>query len=409
MGSSASDRYTMRGKYSAQTNSVSLQKGMQMKTINGRYASAAVFTANDESIAMEDYAAAQLQMLCDNITAAGCRIRVMPDVHPGKVATIGLTMTVGDCLMPGLIGLDIGCGITLAQIKGKKPEFQKLDTIIREHIPSGFAIREKTHRYAKDFSLETLRCFTAVRESKALLSLGTLGGGNHFIEIDKDEDGALYAAIHTGSRHLGKEMTDYYMARGQKRLKEQGVSVPYELTYLEGELKENYLHDLQTVQAFASLNRLVILDELAKGMKWKILNVRDCIHNYVDASAPVLETFHAPMLRKGAISAQKGEFVAIPINMKDGIILGKGLGNPEWNCSAPHGSGRLLNREAVKSQFTVSAFKAAMKGIYCSCISKDTLDEAPFAYRPMDAIAETIQATVEIEKIIRPVYSFKAG
>lgn len=380
-----------------------------MEIINGAYTSAKIFTINNEATALDHYAAAQLQMLCAQEALKGSVIRVMPDVHPGKVGTIGLTMTVGDKIMPNLIGIDIGCGMQLAKIKGKKTEYQKLDTVIRENVPSGFQIRRKLHRLAEKAGLEELKCFAHIRGTKALFSLGTLGGGNHFIECDTDAENNLYIVIHTGSRHLGKEVTEYYLSRGQKYLKEKGIEIPYELTYLEGTLKEDYLHDLQVVQRFASLNRTIILDELTRGMKWKVLDLYSCIHNYVDVAEPTLSEFHAPMLRKGAISAQKGERVIIPINMKEGIILGIGRGNKEWNFSAPHGSGRIMKREDVAKRFTVSAFKSEMKGIYSSCIGKDTLDEAPFAYRRMEEIQEAISDTVTISNIIRPVYNFKAG
>ena len=333
----------------------------------------------------------------------------MPDVHPGKVGTIGLTMTIGEKIMPNLIGIDIGCGMTLAKIKGKKIEYQKLDSVIRDNVPSGFNVRTKAHRFADDFDFDELRCSDHIRTDKALLSLGSLGGGNHFIEADKDDDGNLYIVIHSGSRHLGKEVTEYYLDQGQKELKSKGLDIPYEITWLEGKLMEDYLHDLQVVQRFASLNREIILDELVKGMKWKVLDSYECIHNYVDATDATTTAFGAPMLRKGAISAKAGEKVIIPINMRDGILLGTGLGNTDWNCSAPHGSGRIMKREDVKNSFTVSSFKSEMKGIYSSCISKDTLDEAPFAYRAIDDIIEVIGDTVTIDKIIRPVYNFKAG
>lgn len=380
-----------------------------METIKGAVTCAQIFTTNNKETAIDQYAISQLQMICDQESSKGCRIRVMPDVHPGKVGTIGLTMTIGEKIIPNLIGIDIGCGMTLAQIKGKKIEYQKLDTVIRDCIPSGFHIRTKAHRFAEEFDFDALQCAKHIRTDKATLSLGSLGGGNHFIEADKDEKGNLCIVIHTGSRHLGKEVTEYYLNEGQKFLKEQGLTVPYEMTWLEGELMKDYLHDLQIVQQFASLNREIILDELVKGMKWKILDAYECIHNYVDASQETLNAFGSSMLRKGAISAKANEKVIIPINMRDGIILGTGLGNPEWNCSAPHGSGRIMKREDVKNSFTVSTFKSEMKGIYSSCIGKDTLDEAPFAYRAIDEIAEVISDTVTIHKIITPVYNFKAG
>ena len=380
-----------------------------MEIITGAYTQAQIFTTKNSDTAIDQYAIAQLQMICNQESSAGCRIRVMPDVHPGKVGTIGLTMTIGAKIMPHLVGIDIGCGMTLAQIKGRKIEYQKLDAVIRECVPSGFAIRGKVHRLAEEFDFDELRCADHIRAERAALSLGSLGSGNHFIEADKDEDGNLYIVVHSGSRHLGKEVTDYYLNKGQKYLEDRGLLVPYEITWLEGELMADYLHDLQVVQRFASLNREIILDEIAKGMKWKILDSYECIHNYVDASDETLDTFGSTMLRKGAISAKKDERVIIPINMRDGVILGAGLGNAQWNCSAPHGSGRIMKREDVKNKFTVSSFKSEMKGIYSTCISKGTLDEAPFAYRPMDEIAEVISETVTIDKIIRPVYNFKAG
>ncbi len=380
-----------------------------MKTINGIYASAKIFTTNNETTAIDDYAIHQLQMLCDNLVTKGSRIRIMPDVHPGKVGTIGLAMTIGTRIMPNLIGIDIGCGMTLAEIRDKKVEYQKLDKVIRENIPSGYAVRKKIHRYAEEFEFERLHCYKHIRLEKALHSLGTLGGGNHFIELDKDEDGHIYIVIHSGSRHLGKEVTEYYLNEGQKLLKEKGLSVPYELTYLEDELMEHYLHDLQVVQEYASLNREIILDELVKGMKWKVTDSYSCIHNYVDESEETLKTFGVPILRKGAISAKQNENVIIPINMRDGVILGIGLGNEEWNCSAPHGSGRIMKREDIKSHFTVSSFKSEMKGIYSSCINKDTLDEAPFAYRTLEDITEVIKDTVTTTKVIKPIYNYKAG
>ncbi|MCF2554367.1 RtcB family protein [Faecalicatena contorta] len=365
-----------------------------MKIINGIYSSAIIFTEQ-----VEEYAVAQIQMICDNEVSYGSKIRVMPDVHPGKVGTIGLTMTVGERVLPNLVGIDIGCGITLAKFKQKKVEFQKLDTVIRENIPTGSSIRKKSHRYSKEFDLHRLRCFACINEEKAMRSHGTLGAGNHFIELDKDTEGNLYVAIHTGSRHLGKEVTEYYLRNGQEHLKNLGIQIPYELTYLTGRLKENYIHDLHIVQEYAELNREIILDEMCKGMKWKVQEAVSICHNYIDEEG---------MLRKGAISAKKGEPVIIPINMKDGIIIGVGKGNTEWNCSAPHGSGRILKRNDVKNTFTVSNFKSEMKGIYCSCIGKETMEESPFAYRRISEIEDVIADTAEITGILKPVYNYKA-
>lgn len=369
-----------------------------MKVVNGVYTSANIFTDN-----VEKYALAQIQFLCDQQAFQDCKVRVMPDVHPGKVGTIGFTSTIGEMIMPMVVGIDIGCGIAIAKLKQKKIEFQKLDRVIREQVPSGFQIRKRPHRFSETFDFSELYCRKAINEEKAVFSLGTLGGGNHFIEVEKDEEGCLYTAIHSGSRHLGKEVTEYYLREGQKILQEQGVKIPYELTYLSGDLMEDYLHDIQIVQKFAELNRTCILDELVKGMKWKVEEDFSIPHNYVEQTADAL------MLRKGAISAKKGETVVIPIHMKAGILLGKGLGNADWNESAPHGSGRIMNREEIRKHHTVSQFKAEMKGIYCSCIGKEILDEAPFAYRGMEEIVEQIQDTVEVQKILKPIYNFKDG
>ena len=209
--------------------------------------------------------------------------------------------------------------------------------------------------------------------------------------------------IHSGSRHLGFEVTEYYLREGQRLLKEQGIEIPYELTYLTGELMQQYLHDLAIVQDFATRNREIMIAEICKGMKWKIQDTYSCIHNYVDFNT------NTPILRKGAISAKAGEPVIIPINMRDGIILGTGLGNDEWNQSAPHGAGRILKREDVRKSYTVSTYKKEMKGIYSTCINKDTLDEAPFAYRRSEEIIDAIGTTVKVDKIIKPIYNFKAG
>lgn len=368
-----------------------------MRTVNGVYTSAKIFTDT-----IEDYALAQIQMLCDHEAFAGCRVRVMPDVHPGKVGTIGFTSTVGKKILPNVVGIDIGCGVTLAKLKQRKTEFQKLDKVIRENVPSGFHLREKPHRFIREFDFHQLNCVEHLNIEKAELSLGTLGGGNHFIELDQDEEGALYAAVHTGSRRLGKEVTEYYLSEGQKELKRKGIFVPYELTFLEGALMRQYLQDIQAVQEFADLNRAAILDELAKGMKWKIQEQVSSVHNYIEDSGKEI------ILRKGAISARKGETVIIPVNMRDGILLGIGKGNADWNYSAPHGAGRKMKREDVKARFTVSQFKTEMKGIYSSCIGKGTLDEAPFAYRNLQEIEGQISDTAEIRNRIKPVYNFKA-
>ena len=365
-----------------------------MQKINGKYTDAVIY-----SNTAEDYAVAQIKMICDNEASYGSQIRVMPDVHPGKIGPIGLSMTIKDKVMPGIVGVDIGCGVSYMRIKKTSIEFQKLDKVIREQIPTGSSIRKEPHHISEGFDFSRLICAKNINTEKAKLSLGTLGGGNHFIELDKDSDGNIYVVIHSGSRHLGTEVAEYYMKKGQEELKSKGLDIPYELTYLEGELLENYLHDIRVVQDYAQLNCWIMMKVLEKSMKWKMEEAFSCLHNYVD---------HNGILRKGATAAYEGNSVIIPINMRDGIILGVGKGNPEWNFSAPHGAGRILSRSEVKNHHTVSEFKKAMDGIYSSTVGSGTLDEAPFAYRCIDEIQEAIGDTVEIQKILKPIYNYKA-
>lgn len=366
-----------------------------MKIIKGIYAEAKIFTDD-----VEPYAEAQVKMICDNEVALGSKICLMPDIHPGKVGPIGLSMTVTDRVIPQLLGVDIGCGMTCVKLNKTSAEFQKLDRVIRENVPSGFDIRKNPHYMAEEFSFDGLHCISHINRQKAERSLGTLGGGNHFIELDKGTDGAMYLVLHTGSRHLGEEVAEYYTKLASSCLKEQGKDVPYYMSYLEGEHKKAYLEDVRMIQDYAEWNRQIIVREILKGMKWKAAEQFSVPHNYLDDSGT---------LRKGSISARKSENVVIPINMKDGIILGVGKGNEEWNCSAPHGSGRKLKREDVKNRYTVSEFKKEMKGVYSSCIGADTLDEAPFAYRSVTEIVELIKDTVEVTDLLKPVYNFKAG
>lgn len=369
-----------------------------MKEIKGNYATAKIFTEN-----LENYALSQIKMICDDRISENSSVRVMPDVHPGAVGPIGLTMTIHDRIIPHLLGIDVGCGISCAVLKEKRLEFGKLDKLIKEKIPSGFAIRKKPHHLAEDFPLELLLCYEHIHVDKALHSLGTLGGGNHFIEMDKAQDGTLYLTVHSGSRHLGKEVTEHYIKKAAALLKAQSMEVPYPMTFLEGDLMEQYIHDIHILQDYAALNRNIILQEILKGMKLKATEEFSSVHNYLE------EENGQKILRKGAISAKKDEKVLIPVNMRDGILLGMGKGNKDWNFSAPHGSGRLIRRDQVKSRYTVSAFRKEMEGIYCSCIGPDTLDEAPFAYRSIDMILEQIKDTVEVTKLLKPVYNFKAG
>ena len=368
-----------------------------MDNITGRFASAMVFATT-----IEDYARAQIQMILDNQVSINSKVCLMPDCHPGKVGPIGLTMTVTDRVIPQLMGVDIGCGMLMAKVEGRF-EYPKLDKVIKENVPSGFNIRKKPHSRAGFEVISELRCLRAVNGDKALKSLGTLGGGNHFIEVDKGEEG-YYIIIHSGSRHLGYDVADYYTEAARRRLANMGKEVPYEMSYVEGALMDDYLHDVEIATKYASLNREIILSEILKGMKWKGIECYESIHNYIGTLPDGTK-----ILRKGAASACEGEKVIIPINMRDGVILGIGKGNPDWNYSAPHGSGRVLRRDEVKNHYTVSAFKNDMKGIYSSSISSGTLDEAPVAYRGIDEIKDVISDSVEVNEIVKPVYNFKAG
>jgi RNA-splicing ligase RtcB len=374
---------------------------MDNKTIiEGKYNNAIIFADKDN---VEEYAIAQVKAICDMEVSKDSIIRVMPDVHPGKVGPIGFTMTFKDFIIPSLVGVDLGCGITMLKIGKIRKEFQKIDSVIREQIPVGFSIREKPddldYAYIKD-----LHCIDYIDISKALRSLGTLGGGNHFIEIDQDDVGDCYITVHSGSRHFGLEIAEYYMLEGHRQLLEQGIDIPYELSYLTGDLLNDYIDDVRVAQFYAQVNRLRIINTLCKALKWKSEELPiSCEHNYIDTS------LNTRLLRKGAIRAKNGNVVIIPINMRDGVIIGTGKGNADWNYSAPHGAGRLYSRTEVKNNFTVSQFKKEMTGIYSSCIGQNTLDESPFAYRDIDYIKEAIKDTVEITDILKPIYNFKAG
>lgn len=368
---------------------------MQLKYIHGQFADAAVYTVDNPDVAVDAYALAQIQQICDLKAVEGNHICVMPDVHPGKGCVIGLTMTLAsEKVMPNLVGVDIGCGVSVVQLDRFSPDYVRLDKVIAEKIPSGFAIHDTAFDYD---AIEELCCARHVQLDRARRSLGTLGGGNHFLEIARGADGQHYLIIHTGSRHLGKEVCEWYLKQGHTD------DVPYELTWLTGDLREQYLHDLQIVQTFAKANRERIARTVIKAMKWGASYSWESVHNYIDFSGNV------PILRKGAISAVNGERVIIPTNMRDGSIVGVGKGNPEWNWSAPHGSGRIGSRAKIREQVTLSTFKKSMQGIYSTCISKETLDEAPFAYRSQTDIAEALQDCVEIRDMLRPVYNFKAG
>lgn len=366
-----------------------------MIEIKGKFNTAKVFAAN-----LEPGAAEQIQSLLDQPYAAGSRIRVMPDVHAGKGCTIGTTMTLTDTVVPNLVGVDIGCGMETARLSQTEIDLPKLDTLIHRSIPSGYAIRRNPHAFAKELSLGALRCAKQVDLDRALHSIGTLGGGNHFIEVDRDAKGRLYIVLHSGSRHLGTETAKYYQEAGYRQLGGKRQPIPYDLAYVRGGLFEQYIEDMRLVQRFAALNRRAMLEEIVAGMGFAVEDQFTTIHNYIDTDAMIL--------RKGAVSAKAGERLLVPINMRDGSLLCRGLGNEDWNCSAPHGAGRLYSRTAAKGRFTVEAFEQAMQGIYTTSVGRGTLDESPMVYKPMEEIVGAIGETAEIEDVLRPVYNFKA-
>ena len=399
-----------------------------MIEVQGKYNQAKIFTD-----VVDQTSIAQVIELCSQEFAAGSRIRLMPDVHAGAGCTVGTTMTITDKVVPNLVGVDIGCGMETARIREDHLELQKLDKLIYEKIPSGFAVRSKVHRYADQIDLEELCCAKHIDMIRAEKSIGSLGGGNHFIEVDRDDQGQLYLIVHSGSRHLGLEVAKYYQEEGYKvlnhtdevslnqviaemkaagrqkeiqkelkRLKNQKqTTIPRQLAYVSGALFDQYIHDMKLVQRFAALNRQAMMDELVKGLKLHVEEQFTTIHNYIDTDAMIL--------RKGAVSAKAGEQLLIPINMRDGSLLCMGKGNEDWNCSAPHGAGRLMSRGEAKRTFTVSEFKKQMDGIYTTSVGHATLDECPMAYKGMEDILENIGPTAKVTKIIQPIYNFKAG
>ena len=399
-----------------------------MLELQGKYNTAKVFTN-----VVDETSIAQVIELCNQEFVFGSKIRMMPDIHAGAGCTIGTTMTIKDKVCPNLVGVDIGCGMYTLQLKEKHIEFGNLDEIIRQYIPSGFNVRVTAHRLAEQTRLSELRCLKHINRDRAEMSIGTLGGGNHFIEVDKDDEGSLYLVIHSGSRHLGKEVANYYQNLGYEKLnrcdeneiktlvktlkatgKQQQIeaeikklksvkrtNIPKDLAYVEGTDFDDYLHDMEIVQEFAMLNRRAMADVIIRQMKLHVVDEFTTTHNYIDIQNHIL--------RKGAVSAETGEKLLIPINMRDGSLLCVGKGNEDWNCSAPHGAGRLMSRAAAKESFTVSEFKNQMQGIYTTSVNSSTLDECPMTYKSINDIVDNIGPTAEIIKIIKPVYNFKAG
>ena len=395
--------------------------------IHGTYNEAKIFTDVAEPSAVE-----QVQAMCDSEVFAGSTIRIMPDVHTGASCTIGTTMTIRDKVVPNMVGVDIGCGMEVVRLKEDHIDFAALDAAVYKNIPAGREVRSAPHPFAQRIDLGGLRCLAAVNVERALCSIGTLGGGNHFIEADCDEEGGLYLVIHSGSRHLGTEVAEYYQkeayrrlsgnSRAQiagliERLKREGRArdiqaemeramaqrAPIEeaQAYVSGELFDDYIHDMKLVQQFAALNRQAMAHELLRALGLTAVETFTTIHNYIDTDNMIL--------RKGAVSARKGEKLLIPINMRDGALICVGKGNADWNESAPHGAGRLMSRGKAHATLSMEDFRASMAGIFTTSVSEQTLDESPMAYKRMEDIVGNIAPTADIVKVIRPVYNFKAG
>ena len=399
-----------------------------MTEIKGKVNTAVCYAA-----VVEDEAIEQIRRMCDHDFTAGSRIRIMPDVHAGRGCTIGTTMTITDKAVPNIVGVDIGCGMYTVELGRVDIDFERMDAAAHG-IPCG---KEVWEGRMERFDLTDLRCYRSLKQTKRLeRSLGTLGGGNHFIEIDRAADGTLYLVIHTGSRNLGKQVAEYYQhlavelnqgreeyfkkrdaliaeykAAGRRKeiqaaLKElhwanKPLTVPEDLCYVYGEYLDDYLHDVEICQQFARRNRELIAEVLLSRSGLTDGEAFHTIHNYIDTQEMIL--------RKGAIAAHKDEKVLIPINMRDGSVLAIGRGNPEWNYSAPHGAGRLMSRTAARQSLDMDAYTEAMKGIYTTSVNASTIDEAPMAYKSIDDIIGVIRDSVDVIDIMKPIYNFKAS
>ena len=372
-----------------------------MIEIKGEYNTAQVFIDSIEDSAIE-----QIQELCNQEFAKDSKIRIMPDAHAGKGCVIGTTMTIKDKIVPNLVGVDIGCGMLVTVIPAKNKiaqeipdNLKQIDKMIHRNIPAGRDIRRHAHEYAEKFDFSDLN-FKNFKEYDVKRSIGTLGGGNHFYEIDKDDEGNIYFVIHSGSRNIGKKVAEYYQDIACKQ--QAGKNIPNELMYLEGDNFWNYIRDVNIMQQFASINRQAIMDTIMRclHMPSKTFETFETIHNYIDTKNMIL--------RKGAVSANAGEKFIVPINMRDGSLICEGLGNEDWNYSSPHGAGRVMSRGQAFKNISMEDYKQSMEGIYSSTVTEGTKDESPFAYKTMEDIINNISPTAKILKAIKPIYNFKS-
>ena len=383
---------------------------------------------------VEEEAVEQIRSMCDYALTEGSRVRIMPDVHAGKGCTVGTTMTVIDKACPNIVGVDIGCGMYTVKLDVKEPDLRQIDEICHD-IPSGMNVWE---RRTERFDLTGLKCCRELKDTKRLeRSLGTLGGGNHFIELEKASGGSFYLIIHSGSRNLGKQVAEIYQQLAvdlhmgkeeyfkkreevlrtykeegrrsgiQKALKQleqdyrtRDLDAPKDICWLWGDYLKDYLHDVEICQRFARRSREKMAEIILERSGMKALEAFHTIHNYIDTEEMIL--------RKGAIAAHAGEKVLIPINMRDGSALAVGRGNPEWNYSAPHGAGRIMSRAKAKQTLDMAEYRESMKGIYTTSVTPETLDEAPMAYKSLEDIIDVVRDSVDIIEIMKPVYNFKA-
>lgn len=400
-----------------------------MLEIKGKLNTAKVFTNNVETEAVE-----QIKTLLEQEAFNDCQIRIMPDVHAGKGCVIGFTSQIKNKVIPNLVGVDLGCGMLIVKIKEKDIDFEKLDNAIKQFVPNGQNVHDiRLHKFPE---LPKLECYRMLKDTKRIeRSLGTLGGGNHFIEVGQDEFKNNYLIIHSGSRNLGKQVAEYYQnlafelnqgvevlidernriiesykKQGRKSeiqkaladlsrdFKSNTPTIPKDLCFLEEKYMTAYLNDVQICQKYASLNRFYIAESILSNMNFTEVERFETIHNYIENK----------IIRKGAVSAQKGEKLLIPINMRDGSIVAIGKGNEDWNCSAPHGAGRVMSRNKAREVLNMEDFQESMKSVFTTSVVKETIDEAPMAYKPIDEIIENIKDTVDVVAILKPVYNFKS-
>lgn len=363
--------------------------------LEGKYNRARVFTDD-----LEKNAKQQILTLLNEEFTKGSQIRIMPDVHMGAGSVIGTTMTITDKVVPNLVGVDIGCGLIVVELEDRVIDFKKLDKVIKRYVPSGFKIRRNEHPNAVDTNIDDLRAKDKLNLDRGYLSVGTLGGGNHFIEINEDENYNKYLVIHSGSRNIGLQTAKHYQKLAQKTLKKQGIDVPRDLAYLEGDGFDDYLHDIKIIQKFAYINRETMAQVIIEEMGFKVKEKFQTIHNYIDTDRMIL--------RKGAVSANKDEKFIVPFNMRDGSIILKGKGNPDWNYSAPHGAGRVMSRTEARKKIKIQDFQRTMVNVHSTSVSTHTIDEAPMAYKDPEEIIDQIHETADIIHALKPLYNFKA-